>query len=172
MKQTSSGVLRPEVLTQLEEIGRVDLVVGIPSFNNARTIGHVVRAITAGLAKYFPDTRPLLVNSDGGSRDGTTDIVAQEDMQSPARILIARPARRLDKVITAYQGLPGKGSAFRTIFEIAAELMRLGVGPARCYQEVYERNSPAFTRLQGHALADLRLDAGGQVASIRVTLDQ
>jgi phosphoesterase RecJ-like protein len=56
-------------------------------------------------------------------------------------------------------------------FEIAAELMRLGVGPARCYQEVYERNSPAFTRLQGHALADLRLDAGGQVASIRVTLE-
>jgi len=56
-------------------------------------------------------------------------------------------------------------------FGIAAELMRLGVGPARCYQEVYERNSPAFTRLQGHALADLRLDAGGRVASIRITRD-
>ena len=114
-----TSILRPEVLARLEEIGRFDLVVGIPSFNNAHTIGHVVRAVTAGLAKYFPDTRPLLVNSDGGSRDATTDIVAQEGMLSPARILVARPTRPLDKVITAYQGLPGKGSAFRTIFEIA-----------------------------------------------------
>ncbi len=29
---------------RLAEIGKVDLVVGIPSFNNVRTIGHVVRA--------------------------------------------------------------------------------------------------------------------------------
>ena len=113
-----NSVLRPEVLTRLEDIGRADLVVGIPSYNNARTIGHVVRAVTAGLAKYFPDTRTLLVNSDGGSRDGTTDIVAREDI-TLARILVARPAKPLDKVITLYQGLPGKGSAFRTIFEIA-----------------------------------------------------
>ncbi len=34
--------------------GQVDVLVGIPSYNNARTIGHVVRAVQAGLAKYFP----------------------------------------------------------------------------------------------------------------------
>ena len=54
-------------------------------------------------------------------------------------------------------------------FEIGADLMRLGVDPARCYQNVYERNSPAFTRLLGNALADLRLDADGEIASIRIT---
>ena len=54
-------------------------------------------------------------------------------------------------------------------FEIGADLMQLGVGPARCYQEVYERNSPEFTRLLGQALSNLRLDADGEVASIRVT---
>ena len=46
----AESVLRPEVLTRLEQIGRADLVVGVPSYNNARTIGHVVRAITAGLS--------------------------------------------------------------------------------------------------------------------------
>ena len=50
-----------------------DLVVGIPSFNNARTIGHVARAASAGLAKYFPGRQAVLVNSDGGSTDGTPD---------------------------------------------------------------------------------------------------
>ena len=44
-----------------------------------------------------------------------------------------------------------------------------GVQPARTYQEIYERNSPAFTRLLGHALSGLRLDAGGAIASVRVT---
>lgn len=54
-------------------------------------------------------------------------------------------------------------------YEIAAELMRAGVNPAGCYQAVYERNSAAYTRLLGHALAELRRDADGAVASIRIT---
>jgi phosphoesterase RecJ-like protein len=52
---------------------------------------------------------------------------------------------------------------------IAAELLDLGVHPARCYQEIYERNSEAYTRLLGHALTDLRLDGGGAVVSVRLT---
>lgn len=53
--------------------------------------------------------------------------------------------------------------------EVAAELLRLGVQPARAYQAVYERNPAAFTRLLGHALAGLRIDGGGAVASVRIT---
>jgi phosphoesterase RecJ-like protein len=51
----------------------------------------------------------------------------------------------------------------------AAELLRLGAHPARAYQEIFEHNSVAYTRLLGHALAGLRLDAGGAVASVRIT---
>jgi len=54
--------------------------------------------------------------------------------------------------------------------DVAAALLRLGVRPARAYREVYERNSVAFTRLLGRALSNLRLDAGGAIAS--VTLDR
>jgi len=53
--------------------------------------------------------------------------------------------------------------------EIAAELLRLGVQPAHAYQEIYERNSASYTRLLGQALSSLRLDAGGAVASVRIT---
>jgi glucosylglycerate synthase len=116
------SVLRPEVLVRLEELGRADIVIGIPSFNNARTIGHVVRAVSAGLAKYFPKESAVLVNSDGGSRDGTTEIVASEGFTSGSSILVPTPTQPLTKLITAYQGPPGKGSAFRTMFEIADRL--------------------------------------------------
>ena len=53
-------------------------------------------------------------------------------------------------------------------FEIAGELMRAGARPARCFRQVYERNSAAYTRLLGLALSELRLDADGAVASILI----
>lgn len=117
-----TSILRDEVRRQLDAIGTADIVVGIPSYNNASTIAHVVQAVTAGLAKYFPDHRCVLVNSDGGSSDGTSEIVAAAELGTTRAILVTRPPRSVDKVITAYQGLPGKGSAFRTVFEIAHRL--------------------------------------------------
>ena len=56
-----------ELKTRLEQIGEADIVVGIPSYNNARTIGQVVRAACVGLAKYFPSSPAVIINSDGGS---------------------------------------------------------------------------------------------------------
>ncbi len=52
---------------------------------------------------------------------------------------------------------------------IAAQLLQLGVEPARCYQEIYERNSVAYTRLLGRALADLRTTDDGSVVAVRIT---
>jgi glycosyltransferase involved in cell wall biosynthesis len=117
-------ILRSETLAEVEAIGSADLLVGIPSFNNERTIAHVVRAVVAGLAKYFPDRDAVIVNSDGGSSDGTAQIVAALDI-TPTSILRGRvDARPVRRVVTEYLGLAGKGSAFRTVFEIA---QRLGV---------------------------------------------
>lgn len=121
---TTRVPLQAAVETRLRELGTADLLIGIPSFNNARTVGHVVRAAAAGLAKYFPDKRTVIVNSDGGSRDGTPGIVVSSDFVSPERILVSHPLNPVHKIVTPYHGMPGKGSAFRTIFAIA---QRLGV---------------------------------------------
>jgi hypothetical protein len=117
-----STVLLPEAEARLQSIGRADVVVGIPSFNNARTIGHVVRAVGAGLVKYFPGLTAVIVNSDGGSRDGTPDIVQGVELDVGRGLLIASPERLPVRLVTGYQGIPGKGSAFRTMFEIADRL--------------------------------------------------
>lgn len=98
----------------------VDIVVGIPSYNNARTIGHVVKAIDAGLAKYFPDRKAVIVNSDGGSKDGTSDIVKNATIDHNT-LLMQHPLSMLHRITTPYHGIPGKGSAIRTIFSNAVD---------------------------------------------------
>jgi len=90
-------------------IGSADLVVGIPSYNNAQSIAHVAKAVEDGLAEGFPGSRAVLVSSDGGSRDGTGDVVRTA-------------VRELPVIAGAYRGLPGKGSALRAVFECTAAL--------------------------------------------------
>jgi len=115
-------VLREEVKSKLKEIGKADLVIGIPSFNNEDTIAHVVRAAQAGVAKYFPEMTTVLVNSDGGSTDDTKNIVENTLIDDFQPLLIPRRRDLFSKIITPYHGIPGKGSAFRTVFEIARQL--------------------------------------------------
>ena len=83
---------------------RADIVVGIPSFRNAATIGHVTEAAAEGLRRNFPNMRAVIVNADGGSEDGTRDRVRASADGVPI-------------VTGRYQGRSGKGSAFRAIFE-------------------------------------------------------
>jgi glycosyltransferase involved in cell wall biosynthesis len=115
-------VLPVDITAQLQSVGAADVVVGIPSYNNAHTIGHVVRAVQTGFAKYFPEKACIIVNSDGGSVDGTTDIVQNTTIDDYHAIMIHHQVKPAFKIITPYHGTPGKGSAFRTIFEIASAL--------------------------------------------------
>ncbi len=119
-------VLTPAIREEIARLERADIMVGIPSFKNATTIGYVVRAAQAGLVQYFPDLRPVVVNSDAGSPDGTQRVVV--DTEPPdyvERILLVRPTNKLARVSLTYpeiDGTGGKGAALRTIFEIAAAL--------------------------------------------------
>jgi hypothetical protein len=88
---------------------RADLVVGIPSFRNAATIGHVTEAAAEGLRRNFPEMRAVIVNADGGSNDGTSDRVRASGDGVPT-------------IAGRYQGKSGKGSAFRAIFEAVTML--------------------------------------------------
>jgi hypothetical protein len=119
-------VLTPAIRDEIARLERADIMVGIPSFKNATTIGFVVRAAQAGLVQYFPDLRPVVVNSDAGSPDGTQRVVVEtEPPDYIERILLVRPTNKLSRVSLTYpevNGVGGKGAALRTIFEIAAAL--------------------------------------------------
>src|SRR6187399_1192599 len=121
-----STVLPQAIRDEVARVGSADIMVGIPSFKNAATIGYVVRAAQAGLVQYFPDLRPVVVNSDAGSPDGTGRVVVEtEPPDYVEEILLVRPNQKLERVSLTYpeiDGVGGKGAALRTIFEIAAAL--------------------------------------------------
>ena len=114
----ADGIVSEQVKEALADRGPLELIVGIPSYENASTIGHVVRAAQAGLINFFPDRKALIVNSDGGSKDGTPEVVerAKTDAQGP--LVVRYPLDPVHHLTTPYHGLPGKGSAFRTLFQI------------------------------------------------------
>src|SRR3954464_2124886 len=121
-----AGALPKAIRDEVARLGSADIMVGIPSFKNAATIGYVARAAQAGLVQYFPDLHPVLVNSDAGSPDGTQRVVVEtEPPDYVEHILLIRPTNPLGRVSLAYpeiDGVGGKGAALRTIFEIAAAL--------------------------------------------------
>jgi hypothetical protein len=121
-----STALPTGIRDEIARLGKADIMVGIPSFKNAATIGYVVRAAQAGLVQYFPDLHPVVVNADAGSPDGTGRVVIEtEPPDYIEKILLVRPSRKLERVSLTYpeiDGVGGKGAALRTIFEIAAAL--------------------------------------------------
>ena len=117
-----ADILAPDTRLAVEKLGEADIVIGIPSYNNARTIGHVVQAVSAGLARHFADARSIIINSDGGSKDGTPQAVLEAQLETDQLLLVRHPLHPVHRLTTPYHGLPGKGSAFRTIFRAAQQL--------------------------------------------------
>ncbi len=100
--------LRTDGQRRLSEIGVADLLIGIPSYKNAQTIGHVVETAGDGVLAYFPNLRPVIAVVDGGSSDETVHVASTRPLPPTVR-----------RVVTTYQGIQGKGSAVRAIFEMA-----------------------------------------------------
>ncbi len=118
-----ASALEAEGLAEVRRIGSADLMVGIPSFGNAETIGYVVRATTAGMVQYFPEMKPVLVNSDGGSPDDTPRVaVSTESPDYLEKVILVSPKHKLQRISFTYQGTSGKGTAVRALFEVAREL--------------------------------------------------
>ena len=67
MRQATASALDDQLREGVARVRRADLLVGIPSFNNAGTVGHVARTVAAGLRTHFPDVKWVIVNADGGS---------------------------------------------------------------------------------------------------------
>ena len=103
--------LRGYTSKRIEEIESADILVGIPCYNNEKTITHVIKMVTHGLAKHYKDKRSVILIADGGSTDDTREV---------AREFEIKPWQ--EKIISIYRGPAGKGSAFRSLFEAAKRL--------------------------------------------------
>lgn len=97
----------------------VDLLVGIPTYNHARTLGNVVRTVSSGLRRYFPEARAMICVSDGGSTDGTREEMEKVQPQEIPLLVTAHAIHALDKMSAPYRGILGQEKAYRTFLETA-----------------------------------------------------
>ena len=118
------SILTDEFLRQLIDVGEADVLVGVPTYNNAATVGQVVQTIRAGLLKYFPRERAVIVNADGGSRDETSNLVRGASINDLQHSTDLNALRTLHSISAEYAGGPATGTALRTILA-SAELLRV-----------------------------------------------
>lgn len=106
-----STALRQNTRRRIERLESADIVVGIPCFNNDSTLSYVIQTIENGLALHYPDRRSVVFVADGGSVD---------DSREEGDGLERSPW--IERIVSIYRGIPGKGTAVRAIFE-AAEML-------------------------------------------------
>jgi glucosylglycerate synthase len=115
-------IFTDELVRQLINVGEVDILVGLPSYNNAKSIAEVVQGVELGLLRSFPRERAALVNADGGSRDGTREAVLQAQLHAGDGPLKVHPLRTFHRVSGRYPGEAESGNAIRMILS-AADLL-------------------------------------------------
>ena len=112
----------------LKGLKNVDIVIGIPSYNNSESIGRVVKAAELGLAKYFSQYKGMIIISEGGDPEETKKAVdLLKDKHYFENSFIARPAYETEILVTKYRGASGKGTAIKAIFE-AGKILNMKAG--------------------------------------------
>src|SRR5258706_5106892 len=142
------STLSDALLRQLMAVGHVDIMVGLPTLNNAATIVEVVRAIHTSFTRDFPRLRTVLINSDGGSTDSTPELIRAASFTDTDVVQTSHSLRTFHRVVAPYHGLPGKHTALRAVLT-AGELAQAKVlavidpaGPATTAERVTELIAP------------------------------
>jgi hypothetical protein len=120
------SLLSDELVQHLVAVGQVDILVGVPTLDNASTVAGVVRAVHTSFSTHYLRERTVLINSDGGSRDGTPEIVRGASLRDDETLIASDSLRTIHRISAPYRGVPGKGAAVRTLFA-AADLVQARV---------------------------------------------
>ncbi len=117
------SALDEEASQRIAQTGKADIIIGIPSYNNADSIGQVIKAAELGLAKYFPRFKGIILISEGGDIERTRAAVdALHDKQYFENAFVSRPSSDTEIFVTKYRGASGKGTAIKAIFEAGRSL--------------------------------------------------
>jgi glycosyltransferase involved in cell wall biosynthesis len=113
---TSEGARRMNVIVENpDRVEQAEIIVGIPSYNEADSIAYPTTMADRGLLEHFPDKKSVIINVDNNSPDGTRDAFMNTPTEIP-KIYISTPP-----------GTRGKGNNFKNLFEAATELQAKAV---------------------------------------------
>jgi glycosyltransferase involved in cell wall biosynthesis len=92
-------------------VQKAEIVVGIPSFNEASLIAYPTIQAAIGLKEYFNDLSAVIINCDNSSTDGTGNVFMKADTSGIPKIYLSTP-----------KGVKGKGNNFKNLFRKVIEL--------------------------------------------------
>ncbi len=92
-------------------IKKADIVVGIPSYNEASLIGYPTLQAALGLNEYFGQMDSVIINCDNSSTDGTGKAFMDTDTMNIPKIYLSTP-----------KGVRGKGNNLKNLFRKVIEL--------------------------------------------------
>ncbi|MGB3730296.1 MAG: glycosyltransferase [Thermodesulfobacteriota bacterium] len=91
-------------------ISSAEIVIGIPSYNEAKTIAIPTLQASLGLTQYFSDKTSVIINVDNNSKDGTREAFLNTITEVP-KIYVSTP-----------ENIRGKGYNINNLLKVAAEL--------------------------------------------------
>ena len=91
-------------------ITQADIVIGIPSYNEASSISYPTEQADKGLTKYYAGKSAIIINCDNKSPDDTQRVFMQTATKTPKMY------------ISTEEGVTGKGNNLRNLFAKAVEL--------------------------------------------------
>ncbi len=93
-----------------DNIKKAEIIVGIPSYNEADLIAFPTQQASEGLTEYFADRSSVIINCDNASTDNTREAFLGTETEVP-KMYISTP-----------EGVKGKGNNFKNLFRKAVEL--------------------------------------------------
>ncbi len=89
-------------------MGKKDIIIGIPSYNEEATILHVLSMVSMGLLEFYPEYKSMIVVADGGSTDRTIRLAES-----------FRVDTNIEKKVVKAPKNKGKGRTIKKIMQIA-----------------------------------------------------
>jgi len=108
-----SGDFQPEI--NPDGVKRAEMVVCIPSYNEADSIAFPITQADQGLSKYFREKKTVIINCDNNSSDGTREVFLDTPTKAP-KIYLSTPP-----------GVKGKGNNFQNLFRKVLDLQAKAV---------------------------------------------
>lgn len=93
------------------KVKKADIVVGIPSYNEASLIGFPTSQAALGLKEYFGHVDSVIINCDNSSTDGTGKAFMNTDTMEIPKMYLSTP-----------KGVKGKGNNLKNLFRKVIEL--------------------------------------------------
>ncbi|MCD6320615.1 MAG: glycosyltransferase [Candidatus Desulfofervidaceae bacterium] len=94
-----------------DQVKKADIIVGIPSYNEADTIAFPVKQAAEGLKQYFSGYKSVIINCDANSTDGTKEVFLNTPTGGVPKIYLSTPLN-----------VSGKGSVLKMLFHKACEM--------------------------------------------------